>query len=194
MKRLYYRWTIVFIFCWENSIFCVTSHCVHVLCYQPLCPCPCSVLLAIKSVFCVISHCVRVHVLCYWPWCPCPVLSVIVSVSCVACSRVPNSFPFPIIFKCAVYSISTCQMQKQKSFACYYLKQPKSRFLNPHYAGASCTVTACHDVFRLHGRQPSRRSCRASAAPTFCSSEIFHFEERSKLNVGVHSYIVCPMK
>ena len=52
------------------SVFCVISHHVHVLCYQPLCPCPYSVfcvsaIMSVSlSVFFVTSHHVRVHVPC----------------------------------------------------------------------------------------------------------------------------------
>jgi hypothetical protein len=263
MRHLYYRWTIVYISCWENEIFCVTSHCVRFVCYWPCCPCSVlsatvSVSLSVfrvsaivsvfvffvstfvsVSVFCVlfqpscpcpcsvISHnirvrvpcfCHRIHVrvlclnllirvrilcsvlrpscpypctvlpailsvsvfrvLCYQPSCPCSVLADIVSqtVSTSLSSLNVNSPAFRLSFE-------TCQMQNQKSFACYYLKQPKSRFLNPHSAGASSAVIACLAMFRLHGRQASRRSCRDSTAATFYRSEILHSEKLSKLIV-----------
>lgn len=70
------------------------------------------------SVFCVISHLARVRILCsvFQPSCPCPcsVLPDIVSqtVSTSLSSLNLQSPTFRLSFE-------TCQMQKQKSFACY---------------------------------------------------------------------------
>ena len=158
MSRLCFRWTIVYISCCENSISCITNHCVRFLCYWPWCPC--SVLSAIVSlsvfrvstfvsvscvisllvhillphivsIFCVTSH--RVHILCYLTSCPHSVLPHIVSqtVSTSLSSLNVQSPAFRLLFE-------TCQTQKQKYLhVANYLKQPKSRFLNPHYAAAA---------------------------------------------------------
>ena len=85
MRHLYCGWTIVYFLLREfdfllpviMSVFCFTGHGAHVLCYQPLCPCPYSVFFVstFVSVFCVsvvmsvcvysvVSHCVRVRILC----------------------------------------------------------------------------------------------------------------------------------
>lgn len=88
-------------------VFCVVSHCVRVriLCFnlrvRVLC---CVSAIIFVCVSCVISQ--RVNILCYLASCPYSLLPHILSISSVTSHPVPNCFHLPIIFKCAVFSIS----------------------------------------------------------------------------------------
>ena len=152
MSRLCFRWTIVYISCCENSISCITNHCVRFLCYWPWCPC--SVLSAIVSlsvfrvstfvsvscvisllvhillphivsIFCVTSH--RVHILCYLTSYPHSVLPHVVSTFCVTSHRVHilcylTSCPHSVLPH--IVSIS-CVTSLRVHILCYLTSCPK---------------------------------------------------------------------
>ena len=85
-------------------------------------------------------------------------------------------------------ALKTCKMQKQNVFRAVLtiLMEQKSRFLKPSLRRSLYTDIACIDMFRLHGRQSSRTSCRFSTASTFYRSEVFHSEKLNKL-------VICRM-